>query len=441
MEEQKRNKYLLGIIGATIGAFIGVIPWILVYIYGNMIVALLSILVAVGSYQGYRITKATIDKKLPVIVAITSVLAITVATFIIIPLGLLAKEELGATFENLEFIYGESEFKRAIIGDYVISLLFTVLGIGGIISNLHKQIKEGATREELKLNLSNPQQVIQPEEIELAKEVFVKYNALDKNNTIAKQEFIEDINAKMPENRANEVFNILKVQGIIKKSKGKYYFSEKAQNRKLSRAGKNLIIIFSIIFIIIILMVIIASTNNNKSTKSKDSTSKNSVSNTTSKYEKEDEEDKDDEEDVQYEKEHFIDIANMNFIPKDDLLILTDEEIKTYYGAEYTSYEIIAMDMNGTRILYCFIDDDESVKDLSSEEFLKETLTSSESNEIKTVNISGFEFATTTLSFEQGGKKYLEDCYVYKVGDKFVCFDYCYLEGKNSSFDKMIEKK
>ena len=148
MEEQKRNKYLLGIIGATIGAFIGVIPWILVYIYGNMIVALLSILVAVGSYQGYRITKATIDKKLPVIVAITSVLAITVATFIIIPLGLFAKEELGATFENLEFIYGESEFKRAIIGDYVISLLFTVLGIGGIISNLHKQIKEGANKDE-----------------------------------------------------------------------------------------------------------------------------------------------------------------------------------------------------------------------------------------------------------------------------------------------------
>lgn len=453
MEEQKNNKFLLGIVGAIIGAFVGVIPWILVYIYGNMIVALLSILVAIGSYQGYKLTKATIDKKLPVIVAVTSVLAITVSTFIIIPLSLLAKEDIGATFENLEIIYGESEFKTAIIRDYLISLLFTVFGISGIVSNLNKQIKEGVARDDIKLNLSNSQQIVTLEEIEAVKETFIKYDALSKNNTASKEDIIQDLNTKMTETRTNEVFNLLKMQGIIKKSGGNFYFSETAQNGKLSRAAKTVLIVLAIVFVIFIALVIIGISSDNSTSKTKNSDSKNNTINSTSKYDKDETEDKEDktaqdeedenkeDEDFEYEDEHIINIAKMKFTPKDDLLILTDEEIKTYYGFEYTSYEIIAMNLEGTRILYCFIDDDSEVEDLTAEEYLKDTLSSNEYEKIETVKISGFEFATTRLSFEQGGKKYSEDCYVYKADNKFVCFDYCYLESEKSSFDKMIEKK
>lgn len=453
MEEQKNNKFLLGIIGATIGAFIGTIPWILMYVYGSMIVAILSVLIAIGSYQGYKLTKATIDKKLPVIVAVTSVVAVTVATFVIIPLALLAKEDLGATFENLEIIYNESEFTSAIIGDYVISLIFTALGISGIVSNLYKQIKEGVAREELKINVSNTQQLVQPEELQVAKDVFVKYDALSKNNAVTKEEVIQDLSTQIPESRANEVFNLLKTQRIIRKSGGRYYFSEKAQNSNLAGNGKSIVIAVVIILVVVVLMVVLAVANSNSSSSSKKNTSKynvnnsididmdeinqnlneiseninninNSINNTT-----------------EYEEEHEIDVAGMNFIPKDNLLILTDEEIETYYGSDYTAYEIIAMDLEGTRILYCFIDEDESIQDLSAEEYLQETLTSSEYDEIKTVDIAGFEFATAQLSFEQSGEKYLEDCYVYKVDGKFVCFDYCYLDGETSSFEKMIVKK
>lgn len=143
---------------------------------------------------------------------------------------------------------------------------------------------------------------------------------------------------------------------------------------------------------------------------------------------------------IEYEKEHVIDIAKMKFIPKDDLLILTDKEIELYYGAEFTFYEIISMNLSGTRILYCFIDENEEVKDLSSENYLKQKLKDSNYGEIKTINIAGFDFAVATLSFEQNGKKYVEDCYAYKVEDKFVCFDYSYLESEKSSFENMIQK-
>ena len=86
MEEEQKNRYVLGTIGALIGAFVGAIPWILMYVYGNTIYALLSILIVVGSFYGYKLTKAKIDKKLPVILSITSFISITVTTLVIIPI-------------------------------------------------------------------------------------------------------------------------------------------------------------------------------------------------------------------------------------------------------------------------------------------------------------------------------------------------------------------
>ena len=69
MDENIKNNYLLGIIGAIIGAFIGAIPWILMYVFGNMMYAILAILIVICSFYGYKITKAKIDKKLPIILS------------------------------------------------------------------------------------------------------------------------------------------------------------------------------------------------------------------------------------------------------------------------------------------------------------------------------------------------------------------------------------
>ena len=75
MEEKVKNNYVLGVLGALIGAFVGSIPWILMYVYGNMMYSLLAILIVLCSYYGYKITKAKIDRKLPVILSITSFIA------------------------------------------------------------------------------------------------------------------------------------------------------------------------------------------------------------------------------------------------------------------------------------------------------------------------------------------------------------------------------
>ena len=67
MEEKTKKRYVIGTLGALLGAFIGSIPWILAYILGDVIYAILSIVIVIGAFYGYKITKSKIDKKLPVI--------------------------------------------------------------------------------------------------------------------------------------------------------------------------------------------------------------------------------------------------------------------------------------------------------------------------------------------------------------------------------------
>ena len=72
MEEKVKNNYLLGVIGALVGALVGAIPWILMYIFANMMYSILAILIVLCSFYGYKLTKAKIDKKLPIILSISS---------------------------------------------------------------------------------------------------------------------------------------------------------------------------------------------------------------------------------------------------------------------------------------------------------------------------------------------------------------------------------
>lgn len=140
----EKKSYVGGIIGGLIGGFIASVPWILMYVYGNMILSLLAIIIAMGVLKGYQIGKGKIDKKLPTIIIVISLLCVTVSTLLIIPLLLLGKEGLEVSFQNLETLYAYDQFMTAIMKDFAVSVIFTVLGISGVVANVKKQINEGA---------------------------------------------------------------------------------------------------------------------------------------------------------------------------------------------------------------------------------------------------------------------------------------------------------
>lgn len=246
MSEQKN--YFTGIIGAFLGGLVFTIPWILLYVYANMIYSLLAVLVAIGSLLGYQLFKGKVDKKLPIIITVISLLAITIATLVIIPILLLLKENIIATIPNIKLLYSESSFLSAIMRDYAMSIVFTILGISGVIASIKKQINDGEV-DKIKIDLSNGNNKKEKEKI---KKIFVSHNALDELNMLD-QDKLKDIN--------ENTLNILINQHIIVKKDDKYYYS--INNEKKSHQ-KNIIVIAVLLLIFIISIFIVINNNDNK---------------------------------------------------------------------------------------------------------------------------------------------------------------------------------
>ncbi|MBQ7031399.1 MAG: hypothetical protein IJN13_03395 [Bacilli bacterium] len=238
--EEKQKGYLLGIVGALIGGLIGTIPWIILYVYANMIYSLLAFIVAMAALKGYELFKGKVDKKLPYIIGAISIICITIATLVIIPNLLLVKEIGTTSLANFKLLYADSEFAGAIIGDYIMSLLFTILGISGVFASIKKQVNNGSQKIDLNYN----ENAVSDEERTQIKEIFVKYNALDKHNAISKETLLRE------KEDLEEKINYLVSIGIIKIYKKEYYYNEKNENKKVSKTKSWVII--AIVFAVLL---------------------------------------------------------------------------------------------------------------------------------------------------------------------------------------------
>lgn len=105
-----------------------------------MMLSILAIIIALGALYGYRLFKGKQDEKLALIITMISMISITLATLVIIPMGLLAKNGYHMDFSNLMWLYKNGDFVSALMRDYFISVVFTFLGIGGVTSKLKKEI-------------------------------------------------------------------------------------------------------------------------------------------------------------------------------------------------------------------------------------------------------------------------------------------------------------
>lgn len=246
---EKKKSYISGIVGALLGGLIASIPWILMYVYGGMILSLLAIIIGFGALKGYQLFRGKVDSKLPIIVMIVSLICVTVSTLIIIPLLLLNKEGISMSFENLKYLYEYDKFFDAVMKDYMISILFTFLGVGGVVSNIKKQIYEGKT-DNIKISTNN---LNNNEDIQKIKDVFIKLNALDKNSAVSKESLFMELN----DSNMKMLFDRLKLQQIIVKYKGNYYFSIKNEKSFFRRFIKLYLKIMLVIILVTILFCLI----------------------------------------------------------------------------------------------------------------------------------------------------------------------------------------
>lgn len=254
-----RGSYLTGIIGAIIGGLIATIPWVLAYVYGGMMLSILAALIAAGEFYGYKICKGKINKSLPSIIMILAIIIVTIVTLVIIPGLLIQKEGINVSLINIQRLYQNEEFATAIMKDFVISIIFTILGASIITANIKKQLVDSDGKD-IKLDLNNTEEVMKAkkEAIELIKPVFTKYVATSQEKAMMKEEVL----AEIEDTNANQKFNYLKQLGIIKKYKGKYYYLEEnedkqTEHKKMATWKKVFLVIVTILFILTIIAAIL----------------------------------------------------------------------------------------------------------------------------------------------------------------------------------------
>ena len=226
-EVKKKESYFLGIIGAIVGGIIATIPLAFGYANSEFIFLLaITIVVPFLEFYGYKWLKGKIDNKLPIILMILTIFVVSIMIFAFLPATLLIKFRLPINFEEINAIYANRNIVINLLEDYLLSLVFGVLGayvVGSI------------TKRKLLLNISNinlfssdnkEKQDFKEKAITILKPVFEKYVSIQKDKTITKEELLADIK----ETNFNDYFNYLRQLGIVKKYKGKYYYSTDDEN-------------------------------------------------------------------------------------------------------------------------------------------------------------------------------------------------------------------
>ena len=230
-------KKVFSILGSIIGAIIFSIPWIFSYVYLNYMVVVLASLIGFGALWFYKLFKGKVNKNTVYVIITASFIAITLSTFVIIPLMLMAKENIIISFANFKNIYSLDNFLSSLIGDYIISLLFTILGISGIIRSIkNKDNKDNINKEYL---------------IEDVKKIYEEYNAFSKDKAIKNDILIKRVSLKK--------LNELEREGYIITKLNKSYFDLNAETsnevrleniKKCKKKNSIIIIIFILIFIV-----------------------------------------------------------------------------------------------------------------------------------------------------------------------------------------------
>lgn len=231
----KKNN-ALGILGALIGAILFSIPWIITYIYLNYILSLLAMVIAFGSFYFYKLFGGEITKKTSIVVTISSLLSITLATFVFIPLCLMLKENIAINAENISLVYQNSEFIGALVGDYLVSLLFTFLGIGGIIRSINQQAYQ-VNDSEIKALTSDDIQSI-----------YEEYGALSKDKAVPNSLILGRVPYK-------EIRRLEKEGIIVPKGTKSYFDIEAVTNKEKGKENRKKDIRNSVVIILVIILL------------------------------------------------------------------------------------------------------------------------------------------------------------------------------------------
>lgn len=259
-KKPRKGSYILGTIGALLGAVVAALPWVLTYIFAqNLVIALLAIFIPIGAFLGYKIWGGKVGKGFSYIISIISILTIILLTTVICPAILVLQSGYELTWDNVKGLYSETraEIRTMIIEDSIIGLIFTVMGILMMVHFIRKQIKSLLTEEQIKAIHDEKKNKLK-EQTQVIKNACLNFNSLNSDNAVKKSKIIKELVQifNIKRRKAKLYFKNAALNGLLIKHKGKYYYDEANEEEKLENFKKIKKRIFPLGRVIIIFLLL-----------------------------------------------------------------------------------------------------------------------------------------------------------------------------------------
>ena len=220
---ERKENYFLGIIGAILGGLVVAIPLAFAYIYSKWSLLLtITVIFPIFEFYGYKWFKGKINSKLPIILLIVTVINILIMMLLVIPIALSIKANLPITILAIKSVYSNTKTALAIVQDCLTSLVISMLGVYMVSAIIKRKLLLNIFNINL-FSSDNKERIdLKEKAIEVLKPKFEKYEAIQKQKTISKEEILADLK----DTHSGEYFEYLKQLNIIIKHKGKYYYSQ-----------------------------------------------------------------------------------------------------------------------------------------------------------------------------------------------------------------------
>lgn len=397
---EKDNKILGGILGIIAG-FVFSIPWLLCYIYLNIITSYLAFVIGYGVYFGYKLVNSKVykEKGFCAYLLISSIIVVLVDTLVIMPIIMILKGGNKLSFDYVMYLYSYRETSAGIIRDALIGTLFTVIGVLPVYNGLNLKDAEKGNSKTKKETYENKLDSAKED----VKKIFEKYNAFDKNSAVSKDIIKKEIKELSKTNKNVSFSTVDMMKGIVikKGKKGTWYYDE-SKDANFSKTAKSILISCIIVGVIAGLSSGLSDTNISSNTQKEGTKSNISSKN------------------VKLTSVKLKD--NVQISLPENMFVYNEEENK---DSNCYTYVYLPQNVNELKISFVkiFLYHDEYSSEAKIEDLLEYYKTFDLGESEKTVELTLTDYNAIYWHIEAIDKSYSYDVYVYLKNNKLYEFD------------------
>jgi hypothetical protein len=246
--------YIIPFIVSIIGALLLSLPWAVAYGYFKFNYGFLTLLIPIGAFYGYKISKGKWNAFSYIAIIVASILALAISSGIMIPIftNLYMKEPI----DIIGFYNSEVNTKFLTI-NYGIAAAFELIMLAYIFVIMKLQMNRGSKNICITNNVSYDIDDLQFHDT--YKEIFKKYKATSQERAITKAQVFEEL-----EDRSSDItreFKILKNVGYIKRVGNRYFYTGISKINKSAQLIDRYLLFFLVICILVTIGIIYGNTH------------------------------------------------------------------------------------------------------------------------------------------------------------------------------------